>query len=468
MSTIPGITRLGVMGFLAIMAWALIQPCFAHAAGGPPLPGPRLRVALITMGPGDHPYTRFGHTALLVERAGALAGGARINSTDQVSGPSHAKELETQARSEEGARWWRATNEGHRLCFQGRAGRREFTCSVLYNFGMSDFDRRGLIWDFLRGTPLFWVATQRLQQTLAEYRSEDRSISRQDLALSALQAAELDRLLRVNLRPDNRHYVYHHFRDNCATRPRDLLDRVLGGRVNRQLKRAPSGLTLRVLMHQGFAGQVGLLLLTDLVVGRAADRPVNLWQASFLPSQLSQALSRVTLPSGPLLAGPPQYLYRRKGPSPLAHDPLPGSTLPWILAGSALLASLVMVLLGRRQSRWTGLPLIPMALVSGLSGSLVWGLMLASTLPELRANELALILWPTDLLLLATAGRWLANRPRAGRLLHSYARARIAVLSLTILGHLVGVLIQRPLAWLVLALALALGLHLTIRGFPRR
>ena len=46
-------------------------------------------------------------------------------SGDRLAGPSQATRSEPQARSEEGAYWWYATDEQHSLWFRGRAWRRE-------------------------------------------------------------------------------------------------------------------------------------------------------------------------------------------------------------------------------------------------------------------------------------------------------------------------------------------------------
>ena len=50
---------------------------------------------------------------------------------------------------------------------------------------------------------------------------------------------ELQRFLQWNERPENRFYHYDYYRDNCSTRVRDALDRVLGGRIAAQTDGVP-------------------------------------------------------------------------------------------------------------------------------------------------------------------------------------------------------------------------------------
>lgn len=373
--------------------------------------GPAPEAVLLTMGPGDELYSRFGHAALLLR---------------WPDGPD-----------------------------------------VVFNYGYAEFEDPGLVWAFLRGRARFWVARAGLHTTLDEYSRQDRTVYYQQLELSVAQRRELARLLEHQSRPENRSYVYHHFHDNCSTRLRDLLDRITDGALARRLKGRPGPApTLRQLVRQGFAGRLVLLLAVDTVLGRTLDRRLDRWEAAFLPRELRRDATEVKLAGGPL-TGEVLQLYERRGGDPLASDPLAAVKLLWLAAGLALLLGLAMILLARRRSRWAGLPLLVLSLVGGLVGLLVWGVVALASLPELRLNEIALLLWPTDLALVWPGVRWLAGRSTAGRLLRVYATARLSVVALVAVGHLVGLLVQRPLAWLLFALALAGGLWLAARTLPR-
>lgn len=358
-------------------------------------------VELITIGPGGEAYTRFGHSALLVTR-------------------------------------------------DGKPG-------LVYNYGLSDFERSGLVWDFIRGRPQFWVATQDWPGTVAYYRSEDRTITRQPLRLGPRRTRALVRALEQVVLPPNRYYTYHHFRNNCATRPRDLVDRIVGGAVGRQLRTIAAPATLRDTMRQGFAGHLGLLVATDLLVGRVADQPITRWQAAFLPADLALGLGLVQLDRHVLL-DPGRVVYARRGPDPRAHDPLAGVKLLWVGVGLAALLGLALWWLARHRSRWAGAALLALSLPLGLLSLLFWTLLFISLLPELKYNEAVLALWPTDLLLALPAVRWLRGRLWAGRLLRGYAWVRLVGAALVLVGHLGGVLTQRPLVLPALAVCLALGL----------
>lgn len=359
------------------------------------------RVELLTVGPGDAIYTRFGHTALLVTRDGeALA---------------------------------------------------------VYNYGLSDFERPGLFWEFLRSRSVFWVARQHLHTMVADYSADDRAVLRQPLALSPTQVRLLLRDLASDALPANREYIYHHTFENCATRPRDRLDRVLGGVMAAQLRGKATGETYRHVLRRGLASDTGILLAAELLVGRRVDRQMDRWQAVFLPQNLSRYLQHVRLADGTQLAPPPTVVRAREGADPLASDPQAGVKLLRGAAALAVVLAVFTVLLARRRSRWAGLTLGLQALPVGLCGLLVWGLCAVATLPELGESELVLVLWPTDLLLGVTAVGWLRGRWARSRLLRGYIWIRLSAVAVSLLGHAAGLLYQEPRAFVVMGAALVVS-----------
>lgn len=280
-----------------------------------------------------------------------------------------------------------------------------------YNYGTTDFSTPGpLTWRVLRGRALFWVSTAPLDVMLAWYANEDRTVWRQRVRLTPDAAAALARRLRDDLRPGSREYVYHHFRDNCTTRVRDHLDAVTLGAL-RGAADAPHGPTWRAMVRAGFADDPGLLAASALLLGRPLDAAPTRWEAMFLPAVLRAEVAR-------RLGAPPEVVHARRGPLPA---PRPASDA---LAFAALAVALALLSLGRRR------PLRALAgLVTGALGALVWGLSLASTLPELRDNDLRAVLLPTDLALGLLRGRALTL----------YARARVVMALVASALHALGV-----------------------------
>jgi hypothetical protein len=326
------------------------------------------------------------------------------------------------------------------LCLVYDQGRRTTEC---YNYGTTDFDSVvPLFWGFLRGESLFWVSTSTRGRMIAHYRASDRTVWRQILPLEPAQAIELAALLRENAREENRYYRYHHYRDNCSSRLRDLIDRITGGILSAVTPDPSQLLTYREMTRRGFAGDTALLLLSDLLLGRVTDERPTLYEAMFLPDVL-RAEVQVRMVVDPVV------LHERRGPA-LPHDPGMGGRWLWIVLALAFAAP---VAAARRAERRERLALAVSAVPLALLGLLLWTVAIVSSLPELRWNEALLVFLPLDAALPFLSPLWRAR----------YATGRSALLLLVGLLLAVGVL-RQPL-WLLIPIPL---LTMIAIALPRR
>lgn len=304
-----------------------------------------------------------------------------------------------------------------------------------YNYGSTDFDSVvPLFWGFVRGRSVFWVSVSSRGEMLEYYRESDRSIWRQVIDLPADRAALLaDTLARDSLE-ENRYYDYHHYRDNCSTRLRDHLDRVTDGALSAAAREPSQHGSYRDISRRGFAGDTGILIASDLILGRGADRKPDNFEAMFLPDVLRTEVEA-------RLGARPHLIYTRRGP-PFPTDPGSGGRWVWLLLAALLAAPLAlshMLWDGRHQRAARAAAAIPLALL----GLLLWTLAIASPLPEVRWNEVLLVFMPWDLVLMF-AGPELCRR---------YARARAGELVLVSILRALGVL-RQPL-WLLIPVPLA-------------
>lgn len=208
-------------------------------------PGEDLTVWLVTAGPGDQVWERYGHNAIRV--------------------------------------------------LDRRTGR-----DVSYNWGIFQFDQVDFIPRFLRGEMLYQVAAFDTDSMLALYERTNREVILQELALTPEQRLRLVQLAEINLRPENRDYIYQYFLDNCSTRVRDILDAVLGGALNLQYSPQPSGASYRDNTQR--LTQVDPLIFTgmDLALGAPTDASISVWEEMFIPMTLRDELRtfRVVRPNG--------------------------------------------------------------------------------------------------------------------------------------------------------------------------
>ena len=256
---------------LVVPGWGAASPLATDS----PAPG-ETEIWLVTYGPGELYWQRFGHNAIWVR--------------DARLGLDHT-----------------------------------------FNFGFFDFEQERFFLRFLVGRMLYFAAAQRAGDEFAQYVAENRGIRAQRLDLDRAQAGELARSLLRAVQPENRDYLYHYYSDNCSTRVRDALDAALGGALQAATVAEPAKLDWRGHTRRLTQSDFWLYLGLETVLGWPVDRPISRWDEMFIPAVLAEVVSEqdglVTeerVLHAPTLAPPPA---------------VPGTVWPrYLLAAVALLA----------------------------------------------------------------------------------------------------------------------------------
>lgn len=159
----------------------------------------------------------------------------------------------------------------------------------LYNFGMfgpKEGDTAGFVKDFAKGRLIFWVADDSVLPTFGFYKQYlNRDVRLQELDLTPEEAMHVAKSLGNNVLPENRMYRYHHYNDNCSTRPRDIIDAAIGG----QLKAAtagPSRMTLRGHTLRYSMVNPPMSLVLDYLQADSLDKPISGHKDAYLPDEL--------------------------------------------------------------------------------------------------------------------------------------------------------------------------------------
>jgi hypothetical protein len=282
-------------GVLALLLGA--EPARAQSAPEAHAPGDDdgVTVSLITFGRGDEVHQYFGHNALVVARPG------------------------------------------------------ERTPTV-FNYGMFSFGP-GMLPKFLKGRLEFWVGTSPLRETALLYRAMNRDVRLRELALEPAAVSGVVEKLEHDVLPENRVYLYDHYRDNCSTRVRDILDHALGG----QLKRAwstPGRFTLREQTRRYTQHDPVMEWLMMFGLNDTVDRPLRRWDEAFLPDELEHLVDGASYLNG---AGARVKLVKRAynlslaQRAPVADAPV--VRWPENLAISAAIGALAIVLGLRSRKR---------------------------------------------------------------------------------------------------------------------
>jgi hypothetical protein len=390
-------------------------PAAAVQADSLPGSGAELRVYLMTIGQGDEIWEKFGHNAI----------------------------------------WIRDEGRG---------------IDVAYNWGVFDFAQPGFYRKLMRGRMEYQLEAYDGVRLANAYTGANRTIWLQELNLTPGQKVELARFVEWNNRPENRFYRYDYFRDNCSTRVRDALDRVMGGELKKQLEAVSTNRTYRSesqrLTADELAAGTGMLL----AMGHAIDRPLNAWEDSFIPMELMKAIEAVTVP-GPLgpepLVKSDVVVFRadRAPERDAPPDRRPGYTLAGVAFGALLLG---LARLGRNaRSARIGFFALATAwsLAAGVFGTIIAMLWALTDHTATYHNENVLQVEPLSLILaglLVTAAFGKGVRP--ARFL------AIAVAAIALAGFVLQVLpgLDQPngeIVGLVLPVHLAVALSvLTLAG----
>lgn len=270
-----------------------------------------LAVSLVTFSPGDTLTEWWGHTALVVEDRRA----------------NHAR---------------------------------------LYNFGMFSFSE-GFVHRFVQGRLEFWVADDSVGGTYNLYRLLNRDVRIQELDLSPDQALAIAKALGTHALPENRTYLYHHYNDNCSTRPRDILDAAIGG----QLKAAtnvPARMSLRDHTLRYSMVNPPMALVLDYLQNDELDGPITQQQEAYLPDELERQVQALTVTradgtKGPLVKRQWTWFKANRAPPPET----PPNWIPWLFLLGLLVAALGHAL-GWAARDGKRLPRVLLGLVHALLG----------------------------------------------------------------------------------------------------
>ena len=278
-------------------------------------------------------------------------------------------------------------------------------------------------WNFFKGIMNYNLATSPTSEEFSNYRFQERTVWQDRINLTNPQKEQLYRRLMWNLEPANVEYAYQYFFDNCTTRVRDYLDEALSGRVSRQyVNETDATFRDQVQAHYESVGLIAFSL--DILMNSNIDRKMTEWEDMFLPLQFRERLLQVrsdVAENGELLMllSDPQVIIEY--PSPTA-DSNPYQLASLVLVPLVLLMMLMLkrvpqsyyathAHIGFRAAginfRILGLLGLVTAVFSGIYGILMLGSWFVSDHIDTHHNVNLLLFWPTDLLAVLVALRWL-------------------------------------------------------------
>lgn len=269
---------------------------------------------------------------------------------------------------------------------------------VVFNYGIFSFGSPNFTYRFAKGVPNFMLGLFDSSSFVTEYLSENRTVWQQTLDLTNDEKKTLITLLQENYQPQNRMYRYNYFFDNCATRPRDLVEKSICGKLI--YPSVDGRMSFRNIVHESARGHEWDRFGMDLCLGVGADRPISYREEMFAPLYLMDAFARAVIKDEegrerPLVSKTKeivsqQYVEEEK-PFPLT--PMRSALLLFICVAVVTIYGL------RRRETFWGVDLVLFA-AAGLAGCVIAFLSCFSEHPAVSPNYLIFVFHPLHLLLL--------------------------------------------------------------------
>jgi hypothetical protein len=216
-----------ILFFILILFFIFSSVLFAH--------GENLTLKVAVIGPGDELYFWWGHVALIIEDA-------------------------------------------------------DTELNRFYDYGIFSFDNEKFYLNFAFGRLIYSCGASSAEANLAGYIRDNRDITIYTLDILPEKRIEVRDFAQRNVLPENRDYNYHHFKDNCSTRIRDIIDLATDGQFYEQFGHKEGRYTLRqhVRRHTWFSPAVDWIL--NFWMGQGIDTPTTVWEEMFLPSEVGKCI----------------------------------------------------------------------------------------------------------------------------------------------------------------------------------
>lgn len=155
---------------------------------------------------------------------------------------------------------------------------------AVFNYGYFDSSQPNFAYNFIRGKTDYVLGVTTFNDFLYEYDYKGQEVVEQELNLSPTEKQELYSALFINALPENMRYRYNYFYDNCATRPRDMIETYIDGDIIYPTTEHKQ--TFRDLVHECLHHYKWIEFGVDLAFGIDADKVIDVREKMFLPSYL--------------------------------------------------------------------------------------------------------------------------------------------------------------------------------------
>jgi Domain of unknown function (DUF4105) len=164
-----------------------------------------------------------------------------------------------------------------------------------YHYGVFDFDQPNFYLNFAKGYLYYSLGTNDYQPFRNYYIHYNRKVHEQVLNLTERQKQKLYDYLQWNALPENVHYRYDYFYNNCATKIRDVVIDALGDDVNFDGSYITTDYTIRELTDIYLRYQPWGDLGIDIGLGLPIDKKAAPSEYMFLPDYVESGFDHASI-----------------------------------------------------------------------------------------------------------------------------------------------------------------------------
>lgn len=197
-------------------------------------------ISLLTVGPGDYLYDKFGHNAI------------------RVNDPTYNRD-------------------------------------IIFNYGTYDFSTPNFYTKFAQGKLLYSLDVRPYEEFHRNYVYQNRWIKQQVLNFEYDEKQAFFNFLLNNALPENKKYKYDFFYDNCATRIRDGIKTTFAEKVVFPNSYISDTKTFRELIGENVPANSWGSLGMDVAIGAVTDKEASPWEHQFLPFYTYDAVAEATI-----------------------------------------------------------------------------------------------------------------------------------------------------------------------------
>ncbi len=279
---------------------------------------------------------------------------------------------------------------------------------VAVHWGLFDFDAPNFVYRFVKGETDYMCGEMPWNFFVEEYRLQGRRLDEQVLNLSPVEKQRIVAMLQLNLLPQYRVYRYNYVKDNCATRPMQIIQAAVGDSLRPgpclfdTWSRPTSFRDVMRFYHKNYPWyQFGI----DLALGAGIDYPLQPAEYAFVPLLLEQQIDGATIAGRHLAA-------KARTVVDFPADNVTAGPTPWYLTPMAVCWTVFALLLWatvrdirrRRVTKWVDATYFG---ILGMAGLLLTFLIFVSVHEATSPNFL--FIWLNPFCIIPVIFIWLKN-----------------------------------------------------------